>query len=54
MLRSGNIEIEVYLNGPESTRLAQELLAQMGGNTARYLFEDVEHEIRIILTEVTR
>lgn len=35
LLRSGNIEIEVYLNGPESTRLAQELLAQMGGNTAR-------------------
>jgi len=53
LLRSGNIE-EVYLNGPESTRLAQELLAQMGGNTARYLFEDVEHEIRIILTAVSR
>jgi len=54
LLSSGNIEIEVYLNGPESARLAQELLAQMGGNTARYLFEDVEHEIRIILTAVSR
>ncbi|NMC16045.1 MAG: hypothetical protein GYA40_05300 [Chloroflexi bacterium] len=54
LLRSGNFEIEFYLNGPDSTRLAQELIAQMGGTVARYKFEDVEHEVRIILKAVSQ
>lgn len=54
LLRSGNFEIEFYLNGPESARLAQELIAQMGGTVARYKFEDVEHEVRIILKAVSQ
>lgn len=42
------------MNCPESARLAQELLAEMGGNVARYSFEDVEHEVQIILTAVSQ
>lgn len=54
LLRSGNLEIEFYLNGPESARLAQELLTQMGGTIARYEFEGRDHEVRIILTAVSQ
>lgn len=55
LLRSGNFEIEFYLNGPESARLAQELLAQMGGTVAKYKdnLQNV-HEVRIILTALSQ
>lgn len=55
LLIAGNFEIEFYLNGPESVRLAQELLAQMGGTVAKYKdnLQNV-HEVRIILTAVSQ
>lgn len=55
LLRAGNFEIEFYLNGPESARLAQELIAQMGSTVAKYE-DDLKnvHEVRIILTAVSR
>lgn len=54
ILRSGRIKIEFYLNGPDSTRVAQELLDAMGTNLAKYDFDGIAHEIGILVTSVNR
>lgn len=54
-LRSGRLEVEIFLNNPESARIAQELLAEMGGATAKYLDDlGVEHALQIIITAVSK
>ena len=54
LLRSGRIEIEFYLNGPESARMAQGLLDAMGSNLAKYDFDGITHEIEVIVRAVNR
>ncbi|MCK4977751.1 MAG: hypothetical protein KAS36_12530, partial [Anaerolineales bacterium] len=55
LLRSGEIEIEFFINNPRSAEIASELLELLGGNTAKY-FDDlrIEHTINIIITAVTK
>ncbi len=55
ILRSGQIEIEIFINNPRSTEIAAQLLSDLGGNTAKY-FDDktVEHTINIIISAVSK
>ncbi len=57
ILQSGNLEIEIYLNSPQSARLAQKLLAQLGGTTAKYEYPEDSgnfYTVQILITAVHR
>lgn len=54
ILRAGNIEVEFFINSPESAQMASKLLDLLGGTIGKYEFEGVVHEVDIIIKAVTQ
>ena len=53
VLRSGQFEVEFLINSPHSAEVGAKLLDLLGGNLAKYRFEGIQHEIKIIITAVS-
>jgi hypothetical protein len=55
LLKTGSLEIESFINDPESAEIARALLRLLGGDTSKYLDGgDVWHTIKILINNVTK
>lgn len=54
ILRSGQFEVEFFINSPQSAEVGAKLLDLLGGNMAKYQDDlGVWHDVKIIITTVT-